>query len=226
MVGTRRARGVESRGTFTFGGVLRPVVVSAIFFMVVAGIVYPLATTLVAQILFPEQARGSLIERGGTEVGSRLAGQSFTRPEYLHGRPSATTAPDPADPAKTVDRPYDGASSGASNQGPLSRAWLATVAARVQAYRKENGLAPDADVPVDAVTASGSGLDPDISLENARLQAARVARARGLPVERVLSSIDRHLSGRQFGLLGEARINVLELNLALDEAAAARSSVQ
>ena len=226
MIRMRQAPGDVPQGAFTLGGVLRPVVVSAIFFMIVAGIAYPLVTTLVAQILFPRQAQGSLIERGGAEIGSRLIGQSFTQARYFHGRPSVTTAPDPTDPAKTVDRPYNGASSGASNQGPLSRAWMATVAARVQAYRKENGLAPGAVVPVDAVTASASGLDPDISLANARLQAARVARARGLSVETVLSVIDRHLSGRQFGLLGEARVNVLELNLALDGAAGAQPSAR
>jgi K+-transporting ATPase ATPase C chain len=226
MVETRQVSGVGPAGSFVPGGILRPVVASALFFMIVAGVVYPLVTTLAAQILFPEQAQGSLIERDRVRVGSHLIGQPFAQPRYFHGRPSATTAPDPADPAKTVDQPYDGASSGASNQGALSRAWLAAVAARVQAYRKENGLAADAQVPVDAVTASGSGLDPDISPENARLQAPRIARARGLSVETILSMINRHLLGRQFGLLGEVRINVLELNLALDEAAMARPSVK
>ncbi len=209
-----------------FGGMLRPAAVSAVFFMVVTGIAYPLATTIVAQALFPDQARGTLIEHNHHLVGSRLIGQYFTQPQYFHGRPSATTGTDPRDPAKTIDQPYNAASSGASNQGALSQALLDAVAARAKAYREENGLALDAKVPIDAVTASASGLDPDISLENARLQAPQVAKARGLPLPMVLSRVELHTAGRQLGVLGDPRVNVLELNLALDEAAPAKSPMQ
>ena len=199
-------------------GIARPVIVSAVFFMVVAGIGYPLATTGVAQLLFPDQARGSLIGKGGQAVGSGVIGQYFTKPEYFHGRPSATSGPDPQDPSKTVDQPYNAGASAASNQGVLSKKLLAAVAERTTAYREENGLAADAKVPVDAVTASASGLDPDISVANAQLQAPRVAKARGISTEEVLSLVDRQTTGRQLGVLGDPRINVLQLNLALDAA--------
>ncbi|TAM82025.1 MAG: potassium-transporting ATPase subunit KdpC [Candidimonas sp.] len=216
----------DAGGASVFGGMLRPAVVSAVFFMVVTGIVYPLTTTIVAQALFPGQAHGSLIEYNHRLLGSRLIGQYFTMPRYFHGRPSATTGTDPHDPAKTVDQPYNAASSGASNQGALSRALLDAVATRAKAYREENGLAPDAKVPADAVTASASGLDPDISPENARLQAPRVARARNLSLRTILTQVDRHTAGRQLGVLGTPRVNVLELNLALDEAAPAKPLVR
>ncbi|WP_043160103.1 potassium-transporting ATPase subunit KdpC [Bradyrhizobium sp. Ai1a-2] len=202
----------------SFKGVARPVLVSAVFFMVVTGIAYPLLTTGVANILFPDQAQGSLIVANGQAVGSRVIGQYFTKPRYFHGRPSATSGTDPEDSSKTVDQPYNAAASGASNQGVISKKLLDAVAERTKAYREENGLAADALVPVDAVTASGSGLDPHISVANATLQAARIASARGLPAEKVLEFVDRSTSGPQLGVLGDSRVNVLELNLALDAA--------
>lgn len=199
-------------------GMSRPVLVSAVFFMVVTGLLYPLLTTGVANLLFPGQARGSLVDRNGTAVGSAVIGQYFTRSEYFHGRPSVTSAPDPADATKTVDLPYNGGASGASNLGVLSKKLIDAVSARAKAYRAENGLGADAPVPVDAVTASASGLDPDISLSNARLQVQRVAEARGLTAEQVRAILNRQVVGRQFGVLGDPMVNVLELNLALDRA--------
>lgn len=212
--------------TSAFRGITRPVVVSSLFFMVVTGIAYPLLTTGAAQLLFQKQAQGSLIERNGQPVGSAVIGQYFTRPEYFHGRPSVTVGPDPADSSKTVDQPYNGGASAASNQGVLSKKLIDAVTERTRAYREENGLAPNAPVPVDAVTASGSGLDPDISVANARLQASRVAKARGLSPQDVLSLVDQHTTSRQLGILGDPRVNVLELNLALDAAAQGRRQAQ
>ncbi len=209
-----------------FKGITRPVLVSAVFFMLVTGLAYPLATTGVANLLFPDQAQGSLIIKDGRAVGSRLIGQYFTKPEYFHGRPSVTSGTDPNDPSKTVDQPYNAALSAASNQGAISKKLLDAVAERAKAYREENGLAADSLVPVDAVTASASGLDPDISIANARLQAPRVAKARGLSTEDVLSLVDQHTTGRQLGFLGDPRVNVLELNLALDAASHGRRAAQ
>ncbi|KVD53808.1 potassium-transporting ATPase subunit C [Burkholderia ubonensis] len=200
------------------GGLVRPVIASSVLFMLVTGLAYPLVTTGVANVLFPSQARGSLIVRDGVTVGSAVIGQSFARPEYFHPRPSATVGTDPADPAKTVDQPYNAAGSGASNQGAASKKLLADIAARVRAYRQENGLAHDAPVPVDAVTASASGLDPEISIANARLQAARVAKARSVAPDRVTALVDRVAAPRQLAVLGEPRVRVLELNMALDRA--------
>lgn len=205
-------------------GIGRPVLVSALFFMAVAGIGYPLATMGVAQILFPNQAQGSLIEKNGQAIGSGVIGQYFTRPEYFHGRPSATAGPDPEDPSKSVDQPYNAGASAASNQGVLSKKLLDAVAERTKAYRAENGLAESVQIPVDAVTASASGLDPDISIANARLQAARVAKARGLPEKEVHRLVEQQTTGRQLGVLGDPRVNVLQLNLALDAASKGRSA--
>lgn len=200
------------------GGLVRPVIASSVLFMLVTGLAYPLVTTGVANVLFPSQARGSLVVRDGVAVGSAMIGQSFARPEYFHPRPSATVGTAPADPAKTVDQPYNAAGSGASNQGAASKKLLADIAARVRAYRQENGLAPDAPVPVDAVTASASGLDPEISIANARLQAARVAKARGVAPDQVTALVERVAAPRQLAVLGEPRVRVLELNMALDRA--------
>ncbi|KVN96740.1 potassium-transporting ATPase subunit C [Burkholderia ubonensis] len=200
------------------GGLVRPVIASSVLFMLVTGLAYPLVTTGVANVLFPSQARGSLVVRDGVTVGSAVIGQSFARPEYFHPRPSATVGTDPADPAKTVDQPYNAAGSGASNQGAASKKLLADIAARVRAYRQENGLAPDAPVPADAVTASASGLDPEISIANARLQAARVAKARGVAPDQVTALVERVAAPRQLAVLGEPRVRVLELNMALDRA--------
>jgi potassium-transporting ATPase KdpC subunit len=175
-----------------------------LLFTVITGIVYPLAVTGMAQALFSDRADGSYIERDGRVVGSSLIGQPFKSPEYFHPRPSAVT--------------YDGSLSSGSNLGPTSADLLAAVARRAERYREQNGLPPDAEVPVDAVTASGSGLDPDISVANARLQAPRVADVRGMDVTTVDDLITEHTAERTFGFLGEPRVNVLELNLALDDA--------
>lgn len=183
-----------------------PAVVAFLAFTVVTGFAYPLAVTGIAQVAFPGRADGSLVERDGRVVGSRLIGQPFTDARYFHPRPSA------------AGDGYDAMASSASNLGPTNPALLTTVAQRIRAYRRENRLAPAQRVPVDAVTASGSGLDPDISVANARLQAARVARARGLATAEVLALVARHTTGRSLGFLGEPRVNVLELNLALDGA--------
>ena len=183
---------------------LRPALVAIALLTVVLGVVYPLASTAIAQVAFHDKANGSLIERDGQVVGSSLIGQTFTAPEYFHPRPSAAGAG------------YDGSASSGSNLGPLNPDLLAAVDERVAAYRAENGLDPSMPVPVDAVTASGSGLDPHISVANARLQASRVARARGLAVDVVLAQVDDHTDGRSLWVLGEPGVNVLELNLALD----------
>jgi K+-transporting ATPase ATPase C chain len=181
-----------------------PALVLFLALTVLTGIVYPLVLTGVSQVAFPGRSDGSLIERDGTVVGSRLLGQSFASARYFHPRPSA------------AGDGYDGASSSASNLGPTNEALLTSIAERVAAYRKLNGMPSDAEVPVDAVTASGSGLDPHISPENARLQAPRVAEARGIPLETVLGLVDDHTDDRSLGFLGEPGVNVLELNLALD----------
>ena len=197
-------------------GLLRPVIVSSLLFMGLTGLAYPLIVTGVAQMLFPAQAAGSLVMHNGQAVGSAIVGQNFVKPEYFHPRPSATQGPDPADPSKSAASPYNAGLSGASNWGPTNKKLVDAVAERVAAYRIENGLPSDARVPVDAVTASASGLDPDISVANARLQAARIARFRQLPVGTVDKLINDNTTGRLFGLLGEERVNVLQLNLALD----------
>jgi len=189
---------------------------SALFVALVTGVAYPLATTGVAQLLWPETASGSLIRQGGTVIGSRLIGQHFTAGHYFHPRPSATTGPDPADHGRTAGVPYNAAASLGSNQGPTHAALIEAVQQRVRNYRRTNGLAAGAAVPVEAVTASASGLDPHISVANARLQMDRVARARQLPMSEIRSLLARHTEGRWLGLLGEPRINVLLLNLALD----------
>jgi len=169
------------------------------------GIVYPLLVTGVARVAFPEQSAGSMIERDGLTVGSALIGQTFAGPRYFHGRPSAAG-----------EDGYDGAASGGSNLGPTNKRLLADISERAAKVRSENGLAPDALVPADLVTASGSGLDPHISPESARVQIARIAAVRGLSRSKVKALVDRSIEGPQFGILGEARVNVLELNLELD----------
>jgi K+-transporting ATPase ATPase C chain len=183
---------------------LVPAVVAFLVFTAMTGVAYPLAVTGVAQVAFPGRADGSLVERDGVVVGSRLIGQPFTGARYFHPRPSA------------AGEGYDAMSSSASNLGPTNADLLSAVEERVAAYRSANGLPADESVPVDAVTSSGSGLDPHISPANARLQAPRVARARGLPLDDVLMLVDEHTEGRSLGVLGEAGVNVLELNLALD----------
>ncbi|AAY93819.1 potassium-transporting ATPase subunit KdpC [Pseudomonas protegens] len=207
-----------------FKDLLRPVLVSAVFFMLLTGLAYPLVTTGLANLLFPFQAQGSLVQRDGRVVGSALIGQAFDRPEYFQGRPSMTLGSDPLDPSKSVPQPYNAGASGASNLGPTSQKLVDSVAARVSAYRQLNGLAADMPVPVDAVTASASGLDPHISLANARLQLNRVARQRQMAAVDVLMLLQAHSESRTFGLLGEPRVNVLQLNLALDAQAPLHSS--
>jgi|HubBroStandDraft_5_1064220.scaffolds.fasta_scaffold62543_2 K+-transporting ATPase ATPase C chain len=200
-------------------GLTRPVLISAVLFMVIAGLAYPLFTTAVAELLFHHQAQGSIITVKGTSVGSEVIGQWFTKPEYFHPRPSVTTGSDPNDPSKTVDMPYNAANSGASNLGPASKKLLESVTSRAEAYRSENQLGPTDLVPVDAVTASASGLDPDISVANARFQAKRVAAERGISEQQLLAVVDANTRGPQYGVLGYSRVNILELNIALDKIA-------
>ena len=188
---------------------LRTIVVLTIL----CGLAFPLFVTLVAHVAFNDKADGSLIERDGKVVGSSLIGQSFTSDKYFHARPSATTGSDPADSSKTIDSPYNAAASTGSNLGPITRKLIDRVKADVETLRAQGATGP---IPVDAVTTSSSGLDPDISPETALLQVARVAKARSVPEERIRSLVVSNTSGRALGILGEPRVNVLELNLALD----------
>jgi K+-transporting ATPase ATPase C chain len=185
---------------------LVPALVLFLALTVLTGVAYPLAVTGFAQVAFPGRANGSIAHRDGTAVGSRQLGQTFTGANYFQPRPSA------------AGDGYDGAASSASNLGPTNPELLDEVRERIAAYRTLNGLPAGVQVPVDAVTASGSGLDPDISPANARLQAPRVARARGIPLDTVLELVHEHTDGRSLGFLGEPGVNVLELNLALDAA--------
>lgn len=192
---------------------LRPALVTFTALAAITGLVYPLAMTGIAQTILPRQASGSLIEKNGTVIGSVLIGQSFTGERYFHGRPSATTATDPSDASKTVPSPYNAASSGASNLGPTNSALVDRVKQDLASAKAEN---PSAQVPMDLVTTSASGLDPHISPEAAAFQVPRVAKARGLPEDRVQALVAKTAEGRTLGLLGEPRVNVLALNLALD----------
>ena len=192
---------------------LRPALVLLIGLTLITGLLYPLAITGFAQLLFPTQAQGSLIVQDGKVVGSAMLGQPFNDPKYFHGRPSATTAPDPQDSSKTVEAPYNAANSGGSNLGPTSKALADRITADVERLKAEN---PSAPVPIDLVTTSGSGLDPDISPDAAYFQVPRVAQARGLQSERVRALVESQIQGRTLGLFGEPRVNVLKLNLALD----------
>ena len=195
----------------------RPAIIVLVALTLITGLAYPLAMTGIAQVLFPRQANGSLIERDGKVVGSELIGQDFTSDKYFHGRPSATTAPDPNDATKTVPAPYNAASSGGSNLGPSNKALIDRVQADLDKLKKEN---PSAPVPADLVTTSASGLDPHISPEAALFQVARIAKARNLPEDRIRKLVADTTEGRLFGLLGEPRVNVLALNLALDRLSA------
>lgn len=192
---------------------IRPAVVLLVALTVITGLIYPLTMTGIAGVLFPVQAQGSLIEKDGKVIGSALIGQSFTSDKYFHGRPSATTGPDPKDPAQSVSAPYNAVNSMGSNLGPTSKALAERIGADVEALKKENPAAP---VPVDLVTSSASGLDPDISPGAALFQVKRVAAARGLPEDRLRALVESHIEGRTLGVLGEPRVNVLKLNLALD----------
>jgi K+-transporting ATPase ATPase C chain len=195
---------------------IRPAIVLLVALTLITGLAYPLAMTGVAGAIFPKQAAGSLIERDGKVVGSALIGQEFKDDKYFHGRLSATTAPDPADSTKTVSAPYNAANSGGSNLGPTSKALADRVKEDVDKLKAEN---PSSAVPIDLVTTSASGLDPDISPEGALFQVPRVAKARNMAEERVRELVTQNTKGRLVGILGEPRVNVLALNLALDAAA-------
>jgi potassium-transporting ATPase KdpC subunit len=192
---------------------IRPAVMMIVGFTVITGIAYPLAITGIAELVFPHQAGGSLIVRDGKVVGSELIGQNFTEDKYFHGRPSATTEPDPKDPSKTVPVPYAADNSVGSNLGPTSKALVDRVKDDAGKLAAENPAAP---VPVDLVTTSASGLDPDITPAGALFQVPRIAKARGLPADRVRRLVEDHTEGRILGILGEPHVNVLKLNLALD----------
>lgn len=196
---------------------IRPALVLMVALTLITGLAYPLAMTGIAGVIFPQQAQGSLIERNGAVIGSELIGQAFTSERYFHGRPSATTAADPNDSTKTVPAPYNAANSAGSNLGPTSKALAERVQGDVETLKQEN---PAGAVPVDLVTTSGSGLDPHISPEAAHFQVPRVAKARNMTVEQVRQLVESRIEGRWLGLLGEPRVNVLALNLALDRLAA------
>lgn len=196
---------------------IRPAIVLLVALALITGLVYPLAMTGIAGTLFPGKSQGSLIERDGKVIGSNLIGQEFTSDKYFRGRPSATTAADPADSTKTGSAPYNAANSAGSNLGPTNKSLIERVTADVEKLRMEN---PSAPIPVDLVTTTASGLDPHISPTAALFQAPRVAKARNMPEDRVRQLIDERIEGRFAGLLGEPRVNVLALNLALDAAAA------
>jgi K+-transporting ATPase ATPase C chain len=195
---------------------IRPAIVVLVALTVITGLVYPLAMTGIAQVLFPRQAQGSLIERNGVVVGSELIGQVFESDKYFHSRPSATTAPDPNDSTKTVPAPYNAANSGGSNLGPSNKALVDRVQGDMDKLKQENSSTP---VPADLVTTSASGLDPHISPEAALFQVPRIAKVRNLPEDRIRQVVADHTEGRFLGLLGEPRVNVLLLNLALDQLA-------
>jgi K+-transporting ATPase ATPase C chain len=192
---------------------IRPAIVMVVLLTLITGLAYPLAMTGIAGVIFPYQAQGSLIEKDGKVIGSALIGQVFNDDKYFHGRPSATNAPDPKDSTKTVDAPYNATNSMGSNLGPTSKALIERIKGQVEELKKENASMP---VPIDMVTTSGSGLDPHISPDAAYFQVPRVAKARGVPEARIRALVGGQVEGRTFGLLGEPRVNVLNLNLALD----------
>ena len=192
---------------------LRPALVMLLGFSLLTGVAYPYAVTGLAQVLFPSQAQGSLIERDGKVIGSMLIGQNFTSAKYFHPRPSATTDTDPNDSTKTIAAPYNANNSSGSNLGPTAKALVDRVKDDVAKLHAEN---PNTPIPGDLVTTSASGLDPDISPAGADFQVPRVAKARGLPVDRVRSLVEENVQGRTLGVLGEPHVNVLALNMALD----------
>lgn len=196
---------------------IRPAILVLVLLTAITGLAYPLAMTAIAGVIFPKQAQGSLIEKDGKVIGSALIGQEFKEDKYFHGRPSATVAPDPNDASKTVPAPYNAANSGGSNLGPTSKALNDRVKEDVEKLKAEN---PSASVPVDLVTTSASGLDPDISPDAALFQVPRVAKARSMSEDAVRELVTQNTQGRFAGIIGEPRVNVLALNLALDAAKA------
>jgi K+-transporting ATPase ATPase C chain len=192
---------------------IRPAIVMILALTVLTGLVYPLAMTGIAQAVFPHQAGGSLIEKNGKVIGSELIGQNFADARYFHGRPSATTDTDPKDPTKTVPAPYNAANSSGSNTGPTAKALAERVKADVEKLHAEN---PGMPVPIDLVTTSASGLDPDISPAGALFQVPRVAKARNIDEAELRRLVEAHIESRLFGLIGERHVNVLQLNMALD----------
>jgi K+-transporting ATPase ATPase C chain len=196
---------------------IRPAIVFIVALTLITGLAYPLAMTGIAGVIFPYQAQGSLIEKDGKVIGSTLIGQAFADDKYFHGRPSATNAPDPKDSTKTIDAPYNASNSMGSNLGPTNKALVERVKGDIDKLKQEN---PSSPVPIDLVTTTGSGLDPHISPEAALFQVPRVAKERKMPEDRIRQIVNDNIEGRTLGLLGEPRVNVLALNLALDRAAA------
>jgi K+-transporting ATPase ATPase C chain len=196
---------------------IRPAIMMIVVMTVITGLVYPLGMTGIAQIIFPNQANGSLIEKDGKVIGSELIGQNFSDDKYFHGRPSATTEPDPKDSTKTISVPYAADNSAASNLAPTAQPLVDRVKDDAGKLKTEN---PAAAIPVDLVTTSASGLDPDITPAGAQFQVPRVAKARGLPEERVRQLVADNTAPRFLAVIGEPRVNVLKLNLALDSMAA------
>ena len=192
---------------------IRPAIILVIALTLITGLVYPLVMTGIAGVIFPRQAQGSLIEKDGKVVGSALIGQVFADAKYFHGRPSATTDTDPKDPTKTIPAPYNAANSAGSNAGPTAKSLIERVTEDAGKLKAEN---PSSPIPVDLVTTSASGLDPDITPAAALFQVPRVAKARGLPEDRLRQLVAEHTDGRALGLIGEPHVNVLQLNLALD----------
>jgi potassium-transporting ATPase KdpC subunit len=192
---------------------VRPAILMIAVMTLILGLAYPLAMTGIAQVVFPHQANGSLIEKNGAQIGSELIGQNFASAKYFHGRPSMTPGPDPQDPSKTVPTPYNGGFSVGSNYGAIAKPLIERVGQTVEELKKEN---PGVPVPADLATASASGLDPDITPAGADFQVPRVAKARGLSEDQVRQVVAANTEGRFLGVIGEPHVNVLQLNLALD----------